>query len=338
MSFEQRVSALQSIKRLIDEKEDKIMAAVEYACHKNQWFTPQNCWQALDAIATNYLSEEVLLEIQKRYNINPTEPKSVGLVCAANIPLVGFHDILSIFLSGHVGIIKLSDRDEALPKFLIKQLMASHPGYASSFTFVDKLKNIEAVIATGSDNSARYFEYYFGKYPNIIRKNRNGVAVLTGKESKEELENLRSDIFSYFGMGCRNVSKIYVPESFDFKEMMEVLHDNNQIVLHPKYKNNFDYNIALCMLNQEQYYNNGGLIVKEQKQIASRIACLHYEKYQGLPTLENELLENQDQIQCVVGNVRFSKIKAIPFGKAQSPEFFDYADGVDVFKFLTQLN
>jgi len=338
MSFEKRVDALQSLVALINEEGEKISAAVEYATHKNLWFTKETCWQALRAISANYLNKEILLNLKSTYLLNEGVKKRVGLVCAANIPLVGFHDILCIFLSGNIGIIKLSDRDTALPKFLIDQLISKHPQYSEAFEFVHRLKDVQVVIATGSNNSARYFEYYFGKYPNIIRKNRNGVAVLDGSESKEDLLKLGRDIFNYYGMGCRNVSKVYVPQKYDLNPLMEALHENNQIVLHPKYKNNFDYNIALCMLNRELYQNNGGLILKEEKQIASRIACLHYERYDNLNKLDAMLLEVKDQIQCVVGEVKLKNLKTIPFGQTQSPSFMDYADGVDVLKFLTELN
>ncbi len=268
----------------------------------------------------------------------PVQQQRIGLVLAGNLPLVGFHDLLCVFASGHRAVIKLSDKDPYLLPAVLRALRQVAPESESYFSIVDKLKGFDAVIATGSNNTARYFEAYFGKYPHVIRRNRNGVAVLTGNESSKELLALGRDIFDYFGLGCRNVAKLYVPEDYDFKPLLEALHEYRQIVNHTKYKNNFDYNYALYLLNKVEYLANGCIILTQNTSLQSPIACLHYEYYSSTDALATELSEIKEQIQLIVGPSLVTDVPTFPYGSAQEPSLFDYADGVDTMAFLLQLS
>ena len=248
---------------------------------------------------------------------------------------------------GHISMIKLSDKDSYLLPYFLKLLTQFNGACAKYFKVVDKLKDFDAVIATGSNNAARYFENYFKDYPHIIRKNRNAVAILDGTETEEEIVELGQDVFQYFGLGCRNVSKIYVPEGYDFTKLLETFHQFNRIILHSKYKNNYDYNYALLMMNNVKYMSNGAIILKEDQAIQSRIATLHYEFYSDKSELVNILLSQQDYIQCVVSNKLESEwskqktadtnLQLLPLGQAQCPSLMDYADGVDTINFLLTL-
>jgi len=220
---------------------------------------------------------------------------------------------------------------------LIDKMSSIDSRVTSYFEKVDRLKDFDGVIATGSNNSARYFEYYFGQKPNIIRKNRNGIAVLDGSESDDELRKLSIDVFAYFGLGCRNVSKIYVPKDYNLNHLMEILHEKKEIILHSKYKNNYDYNISLFMLNRIEYLNNGSIILKEDVAKASRISCLHYEYYNQLAELESELKNELDEIQCIASKLNFSSVETVDLGETQFPKIDDYADGVDTMKFLNSI-
>ncbi|MEE9437797.1 MAG: acyl-CoA reductase, partial [Saprospiraceae bacterium] len=233
---------------------------------------------------------------------------------------------------------KLSSKDEVLIKVLINKLTTAYPEFSDRFIFTDRLSNFDGIIATGSNNSSRYFEEYFGKYANIIRKNRNSVAILNGSESKADIIVLGHDIFNYFGLGCRNVSKLYIHKDYDIKIVLEILHDEyKEIIHHNKYKNNFDYNNALFLLNKEPFLMNGCIMVKESDQIASRIACLHYSYYDDEIALIEILNSEKEKIQCIVAKTQFSEIPTVNFGNAQSPAIDDYADNVDTLQFLVSL-
>ena len=264
--------------------------------------------------------------------------KRVGLVLAGNIPLVGFHDILCVFVAGHQSVIKLSDKDPFLLPMLLdflKEIDAQTAAYFSTTT--ERLGGFDAVIATGSNNSARYFEAYFGKYPNIIRKNRNAVGILRGTETAEELRLLGNDILQYFGLGCRNVSKLYLPKGYNFTLLLETLHERNDIVLHDKYKNNFDYNFTLLILNKIKYESNGCLLMREAEEIASPISMVYYEFYDDLKGLSKTLQAKKEEIQLVVASSPIENLKTFNFGEAQKPSLSDYADGVDTLQFLINL-
>ena len=315
-----------------DEFLDALMHRTEF---NNQWFTKENQRLSLNAIRDYFLDRAALEHWVGCYNISDTvNAQKVGLVLAGNIPLVGFHDVLSVFMAGHKAQIKLSDKDKFILPYLVKIMAQTNEKVNDYFAFTEKLTDFQAVIATGSNNSARYFQSYFGKYPHIIRRNRNSVAVLNGAETEAELLALGNDIFQYFGLGCRNVSKLYIPQNYNLEHLLEVLHEYKSLVLHTKYKNNFDYNYALYILNKVPIKNNGCIILTEDKAIQSRIANLHYEYYDDANALAVELEAKKEEIQAVVAQSTLEGLSTIPFGKAQQPSLMDYADGVDTMAFL----
>ena len=337
MNVEDRINALVQLGDFLAAKPPELDAAVRKAYAENRWFIPENGYASVEAVRKEFLNEKALRDWVAHYDLGNIKPIAVGLVLAGNIPLVGFHDMLAVFISGHIAKIKLSNKDTALMKLMVETLAQINPKTKAYLRIVDKLDDFDAVIATGSDNTARYFETYFGKYPNIIRHNRNSVAVLSGKESLEDLHALGKDIFTYFGLGCRNVSKIFVPKGYDFQPLLEELHKYNKIILNDKYKNNFDFAFTLYIMNKEFYMSNGCLILHESASLSSRISTLHYAFYEDADKLYEELAQNEKEIQCVVAKDRPTNLPHVPFGKTQSPGLMDYADGVDVMEFLVGL-
>ncbi|MEO1514854.1 MAG: acyl-CoA reductase [Bacteroidota bacterium] len=339
LSLEDRIQTLVELGNRLDAKDDALQSAVHRASVHNQWFTKDNIGRALTAIRTEFLQEQKLRDWVADYDFPETEaPSRVGLVLAGNIPLVGFHDVLSVYLAGHRSLIKLSEKDKQLMPLLLDILVDINPKTKPYFELIDRLSGFDAVIATGSDNSSRYFESYFGKYPSIIRKNRASLAILDGTESREELEQLGHDVFSYFGLGCRNVSKIMVPEGYAFEPLLEALYTHKEIILHNKYKNNFDYNYTLYILNKVPHMANGCILLIEDASLHSRIASLHYEYYRDQADLEAKVKAQQERIQCVVSAKAKDFVEVLPFGTAQQPGLTDYADGVDTLAFLTQFD
>lgn len=338
MTLEQRITLLVQLGEYLVSGDEFLHAVMHRTHYNNRWLTIENCKKATKAIAHNFLQKEVLENWAKHYVIRDnSNPKKVGIVMAGNIPLVGFHDWLAVFLSGNKAAIKLSDKDKFLMPHLIKKMGDWEKEAKPYFEIIERLKDFEAVIATGSNNSARYFEQYFGKYPHIIRKNRHAIAVLDGTETPQELGDLGRDVFEYFGLGCRNVSKIYLPRDFKFEPLLEAFHQYNSIVLNTKYKNNFDYNYAMFMLNKVAYKANGCILLIENEAIASRIASLHYEYYDKMDTLVSTLNNQAEEIQCVVSKMNLANINTVAFGKAQQPSLTDYADGIDTMEFLINL-
>ncbi len=314
---------------------EEIQTAMSMAGSENQWFTEDNIKKSIKSITEKYTDSAKLHEWVTRYNLpENTEPKILGLLLAGNIPFVGIHDVIAGFISGHYLKLKYSDKDTYLMKMFVKLIVDQEPRAAVYFEEVERMNDIELVIATGSNNTARYFDYYFGKMPNIIRKNRVSVGVLGMDTSTEELKLLGEDVFSYFGLGCRNISKIYLPKGYKIEKIMEAFEDWKEWVLHNKYKNNFDYNYAIYLLNKVKFFTNGSLITLEDESLYSRISCLHFSYYETKEELSRELQEVEDQLQCVVSNVELEEIKTYGFGETQSPELWDYADGVDTMKFL----
>jgi hypothetical protein len=306
----------------------------------NGWFTEDNVRNAVDTIASS-LNQESLTNWLSRYIKNipdKKQAKNVAVIMAGNIPMVGFHDMLCVLLSGNKFTGKLSSDDKLLLPALSKILIAIAPEFANYIEFTEgQLKNIDAVIATGSNNSARYFEYYFGKYPHIIRKNRNSVAVLSGTETADELRFLGKDIFQYFGLGCRNVSKLFVPTGYKFDTFYESIFEFQFIVNNNKYGNNYDYNRTVYLMsNHPSLLDNNFLLLKEDTGYSSPIGVLFYEFYDDISVLNTKLKNDQELIQCIVSNAFEIKNK-IPFGEAQCPKLLDYADGVDTMSFLIEL-
>lgn len=306
----------------------------------NAWFTEENVKNAITAIAES-IEEEKLVEWLSVY-VNDIsgekKPLSVAVIMAGNIPMVGFHDMLCVLLSGNKFIGKLSSDDKLLLPFVSKVLIAIDPGFIELIEFTEgQLKNIDAVIATGSNNSARYFEYYFGKYPNLIRKNRNSVAILTGQESVNELCLLGNDVFQYFGLGCRNVSKLFVPKGYKFDAFYESVFDFLHVANNNKYANNYEYNKTVYLMSSNTtLLDNNFLLLKEDQSYSSPIGVLFYEYYDDLKTLNERLENDKELIQCVVSNTSIIK-NSLPFGKAQCPNLSDYADGIDTMRFLIKL-
>lgn len=340
LNTEKRYELLVALGKHLRADEDGYLAAtIKRTALHNPWLTEENQRQALGAIIDHMLEPETLQQWWSGYALTePVKQQKVGLVLAGNLPLVGFHDVLCVFASGHQSIIKLSEKDPYLLPAVLRAMKQLNPDSAEHFQLVEKLKGFDAVIATGSNNSARYFEAYFGSYPHVIRRNRNGLAVLTGEESPEELLALGHDIFDYFGLGCRNVAKLYVPKDYNFEPLLVALHEYRQIVNHTKYKNNFDYNYALYVLNKVPYQANGCVILTENPSLQSPIACLHYEHYDDLDALGEQLRNIKEEVQLVVSKREISGMPVFSFGQAQQPGLSDYADGVDTMDFLLQLS
>ena len=311
---------------------DDFVTLIHLSQSHNGWFTKQHVYFAVQSWA-NALTDENLGAWISNYNFTITEPKTVGLILAGNIPLVGFHDFLSVLISGHKVLVKTSSNDQKLLPFLAKYLIAVDAAFQDFICFTDgKLENFDAVIATGSNNTARYFEYYFKDKPSIIRKNRNSVAVLHGSESKNDLINLGEDIFRYFGLGCRNVSKMYVPRGYNFDVFFKGIFDFQDVIHYEKYANNYDYNKAVFLMSNFKLLDNGFLTLKEDHSYASPIASVFYEFYDDINHVDSILKADTDKIQCIVTKCNING--AINFGQTQKPQLWDYADNVDTIAFL----
>ena len=311
---------------------DAFKMQLERAVEFNGWFTKDSVLFAVNSW-TEALTKTNIEKWLKPYDIAVDKPKTIAVIMAGNIPLVGFHDFLSVLITGHKILIKQSSNDKHLLPILAKYIEALNPTFKGKITFSEgKLTDFDAVIATGSNNSAKYFDYYFGKYPHIIRQNRNGVAVLTGDETQEELTALGEDVFRYFGLGCRNVAKLYVPENYDFDNLFKALYSYSHLLDNKKYTNNYDYNKAVYLMSLYDLLENGFLMLKEDASYSSPIATLFYEKYNDLESLKTKLSLEKDKIQVVVSNGSIPD--SIPFGQTQKPQLWDYADGVDTIAFL----
>ncbi|PSR56328.1 acyl-CoA reductase [Adhaeribacter arboris] len=315
---------------------EQVQELTQQARRQNAWFDEPNVKHALNSLAA-MLNEPQLRTWLAAYNLENLQPRKVGVVMAGNIPLVGFHDLLTVLLSGNYLYAKLSSEDTFLPKWLVQQLVAIQPKFKDFVVFVDLLKEVDAIIATGSDNTARYFEYYFSKKPHIIRRNRSSLAVLSGFESPEELAQLGNDIFQYYGLGCRNVSKLLVPEGYNPEALFQALESYKGVLDHHKYANNYDYNKSILLVNQTPHYDNGFLLLTENKQLVSPISVVHLETYTSQEDLKEKLAALSDKIQCVVSAFGWYQ-GSIPFGQAQCPTAAQYADNVDTLAFLSGLN
>ncbi len=312
--------------------DDEFQSLALRVANENPWFTKENVRLALNGISF-MTREDALTSWINRYTLTGSS-KTVALVLAGNIPLVGFHDLLCVLVAGHKAMIKLSSKDRVLTEFIIDKLISFDPLIYDRITIAERLQNFDAVIATGSDNSSRYFEYYFGKYPHIIRKNRTSVAILTGSESPEELRRLGNDIFAYFGLGCRNVSKLFVPEGYRFDILFESWNSFKDIINHHKYCNNYDYQKSLLLINRVPFFDNGFVMIQESERIVSPISVIFFEYYPNQQQLRERLEDFNEKIQVVVGN---SPLATVPLGNAQSPAVQDYADNVDTMSFLSSL-
>lgn len=308
---------------------------LKIAQENNSWFTKENVFFALESWSKSLTNKNLTNWIAKN-NLSILEQKNIAIVMAGNIPLVGFHDFLSVLISGHSVLVKQSSSDKHILPFLGKYLEYVHPEFKEKITFTEqKLENFDAVIATGSNNTARYFEYYFKNKPNIIRKSRNSVAVLTGNESEDDLQKLSDDVFQYFGLGCRSVSKIYVPKGYDFNAFFTGMYIKKDIINNAKYANNYDYNKAVYLMSEFDLLENGFLMIKEDESYSSPIATVFYEYYDSEENLKIKLHQEREKIQCIVSKGFLEN--EIAFGETQNPQLEDYADGINTLDFLSKI-
>jgi hypothetical protein len=351
MSLEKRINAFEKLGFFLSqfstnsiEKKNNILfndlffdifkTQIKRAKEYNGWFDDENVLFSLHSWSS-ILTNENLQKWTKNYFFKETNPKTIALIFAGNIPLVGFHDFLSVLISGNKVLAKLSSNDKHFLPLIAKYLEHVEPSFKGFIEFTDgKLKNFDGAIATGSDNTARYFDYYFGKYPSIIRKNRNSVAILTGNESEKELTDLGEDIFRYYGLGCRSVSKLFVPLDYNFDKLFKAVYSYQDIIHYNKYQNNYDYNKAVYLMSLFELQENGFLMLKEDKSYGSPIATVFYEYYESDEKLLEKLKNDTEKIQCIVGNINLPN--QVNFGRSQTPHLWDYADGVDTLKFLNQ--
>jgi hypothetical protein len=332
MQLQQRIDLLVQLGDYMLSEDLPWKDAMQKASSENGWFTGEFIALAVKNIASAFLQRNKLALWTQQYHL-PAEnssPKNIGLVMAGNIPLVGFHDFLCIFISGHSQTIKPSSKDKTLVKHLAEKLFSYDQTLRNAISFSEMLKGCDAYIATGSNNSARYFEYYFNKYPHIIRRNRTSVAILKGDESTEELGKLADDVYCYFGLGCRNVTKICVPENYDFVPLIESFKKYKALFDHHKYRNNYDYQLAILIINNKPYMTDGAIIITESNSVFSPISVLHFEYYKNAETVTGSLLTNVD-IQCIASRDQ------TPFGQTQQPSLTDYADKMDTMRFLCDL-
>lgn len=334
MEIEERINAFIKLGSYIFSYPEELSTAVRQAGYYNNWFTEENCRKSLLAVAEEFLNREKLTHWLSNYSL-PTESKVVGIVAAGNIPLVSFHDILCVLISGHKLLLRLSDKDKKLTPHLLEKLVAFEPKFEEYIMISDRWAKFDAVIATGSNNTGRYFEAYFGKYPHIIRKNRHSLAVLTGEETTEQLLSLGNDMFDYFGLGCRNISQLLIPEDYNFQPLSDALQPFAQLMEHNSYKNNLDYQRTLYMMNGVPFLNINFVNITENPSLSSPVACIHFRKYGSKSELEEILKENKDELQCIVSID--PEISSLTLGQAQQPSLMDYADNLDTMQFLCEL-
>lgn len=322
--------------KLTNFNDSQLKLVIQNAYDNNNWFTVNNITKALTNIS-KWLKKDILNNWVKEYNLhNNHKNKKVGIIMAGNIPLVNFHDIVCCFLSGNIAICKLSSKDKVLMEFILAQLYIIEPKIKELIYTAKQLKDIDAIIATGNDNSFRYFDYYFGKKPHIFRKNRNSVAVLNGHETKEDYVLLGNDIFDYYGLGCRNISKLFLPKGYNISTFLDNISSFKHIIDNNKYKNNFDYNLSIYLLNKEKHWHNEFVIMKESTDTASPCAVLYFEYYENKDELIKKLNNKKGGIQCIASNEKWMK-EFIPIGSSQMPGVLDYPDNVDTMSFLKSL-
>ena len=332
MNLQNRIRLMAKLGEYLNQNTDEYQAIKEKANRENPWFIPEFIDMASLNIANEFLQQDKLEQWVKDYNVPDQQPamKNVGVVMAGNIPLVGFHDMLCVFISGHRCTVKPSSKDEVLIKHLVERMEEWDAAVSQYISFAEQIKGCDAYIATGSNNTSRYFEQYFGKYPNIIRRNRTSVAVLDGSETLKELEALADDICLYFGLGCRNVTKLYVPREYGFVPLLASLKKYNHYMDLHKYRNNYDYHLALLMMANKFYMTDGATILAENSSPFTPVSQVNYEYYDDHQGVITQLKDCGD-IQAIVGH------GFTPFGQAQQPALRDYADGVDTMKFLLSL-
>lgn len=337
-SKEKKIEAFVRLGDFLLNPDDEFKSILKSAKNKNGWFTDDETEKATKAIGL-MLNKADLEAWLKPYQFDNQKPKKVGLILAGNIPLVGFHDILAVLMSGNIALIKLSSQDDLLISSLLNELIKIEPEFKNQIELVTRLEGFDAVIATGSNNSSRYFDYYFSKVPHIIRKNRNSVALLTGEETASDLKLLGHDIFDYYGLGCRNVSKVFVPEAYIFNHFFESIQEFEHILNHHKFQNNYDYNKSIYLVNKVHHFDNGFLLVTKNDRLSSPLSVVFYEEYQNMNDAIAKIEAQKDEIQVVVSKVtELGNIARVNFGESQKPKLWDYADGVDTLAFLAALS
>lgn len=334
MTKNDRIKAFSQLGEWLLQPDQDTLWRIESIQNRNPWYTKENILKQFQAIGQN-LTVEKLEAWTSPYEVTKTS-KVVGLVLAGNIPLVGFHDVLSALILGFTAQIKLSSDDAGLSTIVLNKLVDIQPQFQYQIQIVEKLAGFDLVIATGSNNTARYFEYYFGSKPNIIRKNRNSIAVLTGNETPEQLAQLGNDIFDYFGLGCRSVSKIFIPKDYPIATFFEAIEQYNSVKDHYKYNNNYDYNKSIYLVNGDKHYDNGFLLLKKDENIASPLAVVFYQEYENLQEVEDYINSRKENIQCVTSSVNMHiETPLFSLGGSQCPALDDYADGINTLQFLT---
>ncbi|MCX2431075.1 acyl-CoA reductase [Pedobacter sp. GR22-10] len=334
LTQEKAIIAFKTLGKKLAHPTDFLGDAIYQVKNSNAWFTGENIEKAILSFS-EMLNDADVNQWFKTVQFTSSS-KKIGLILAGNIPMVGFHDVLCVLATGNIALIKLSSSDDKLIKMVITALIRIEPAFDDKIEYVERLKDFDAVIATGSNNSSRYFDYYFSKVPNIIRKNRNSVAVLDGTESPEDIDNLGADIFDYFGLGCRNVSKLYYPKGYDIARFYEGIERYQNIINHFKYQNNYDYNKSIYLVNMAKHFDNGFLLLKEDEQLTSPLAVLFYQEYKSLTEVEAELSVQSDNIQCIISKADL-KCPKFNFGESQHPKLWDYADNVNTVEFLNRL-
>ena len=340
MTLRDRINILVQLGgKLADLHDDNFSQLIHKAYLQNTWFATDQIRKSIAAIRDEFLDSIKLHAWIEPYNTSDMlSGKTVGIVMAGNIPLVGFHDLLCSFICGHKTMIKLSSKDEVLLPVIIDMLVDIDERCADLFVQVERLKGYDAVIATGGDTAAVHFEYYFRDYPHIIRKNRNSIAILDGTETAEDLQELGVDIFDYFGLGCRSVSKVYLPRGYELSKLFESIYSFKDVIHHNKYKNNYDYNNATLILTNQEFLTNDFIIFKEDELLGSRIATLHYEFYDDREELLKSLQSRTEELQCISAKQSIDSDLYVPLGHCQRPGLSDYADHVDTIQFLTELS
>jgi len=327
-----RIEAIIALGEHFTKRPAKLVEAMNQAFLLNPWFTEKN----VDVCLKNWSKALLRTEVEKWLGqAEDGNKKRVGIVMAGNIPLVGLHDLLAVFGQGKIAVIKKSHNDTTLIQYVIDFFHDYNHDFQELITTADQMKGIDAVIATGSNNSSRYFEYYFKDIPHIIRKNRTGIAVLNGKENLDEMAFLAKDIFTYFGLGCRNVTKLYVPQGYDFVPLIESMSEFEDVINHHKYANNYTYHKAIFLMNLDKHLDTGFLLIKEAAGLHAPLGCLFYESYNNLEDLRRKLDEAQDQLQVIESND--SEYSDVRFGQGQLTTLFDYADDVNTLDFISAI-
>lgn len=332
VQLQDRIGLMVQLGKYLSGGSEELKSVKEKAFHHNSWFIPEFIDLSLRSIAEQYLQPRLLRDWVHLYPAFSERrvKKDVGIVMAGNIPAVGFHDFLCAFISGHDISLRLSSKDDVLLRHFIEKLKSWEPSLEKHISIKEMLKGCDAYITTGSNNSARYFEFYFRKYPHIIRRNRTSVAVLTGEENTEDLDGLADDVFTYFGLGCRNVTKLLIPQDYDFDPLMKAFKRYAFLKDFHHYSNNYDYHLSIALLNKINYFTNDMVLFFEERSPFSPVSVIHFEKYDDISEVQDSLSENED-IQAIVGGL------GIPFGSAQHPKLDDYADGTDTMRFLSEL-